>query len=339
MKVIGFFHDDLDGAGCTTVFNVAHQHMGEDAKIVNCSNSNVDVKVTQEIWGQKPVDPDIMICFGDICPTRTMLEKLATEFDNIWIWDHHKTNLFAKEVIENAKIVPEPVNGKLESGTSLMYQYYVSLAKSFSHDKRGLYFNNPANHQLLKSFVDTVRSYDTYEWKETNNFLAKKLQTLYNLLGMDRFVRKYTARLTDLRDSNVLIEEQDLTFIDSKVEQEQRSIDAVSTDDVYVRDITKGNRGYKCALKLSTGGMNISELSYQFLSKHPEFDIFIGINLGSGDLQYRTIKDDIDTGAIFAKPGGGGGHPKASGSPIPEQLQDNVIAAIVDHISEEAGWR
>ena len=85
-------------------------------------------------------------------------------------------------------------------------------------------------------------------------------------------------------------------------------------------------------------GVGVSDFSYQFLTKYPEFDAFLMINLGYKKLEFRTIKDDIDTAFYLAKPAGGGGHPKASGSPIPEQLINEILNMIKFHLEDPDGF-
>jgi nanoRNase/pAp phosphatase (c-di-AMP/oligoRNAs hydrolase) len=95
-------------------------------------------------------------------------------------------------------------------------------------------------------------------------------------------------------------------------------------------------KGLKAAVRFSNGGMNISELSYQFLSKHPDIDIFVGINIGGEGLSFRCIKEDIDTGLLLAKPNGGGGHPRASGCPIPANIKREVLDMILEYLDPDA---
>lgn len=318
LKTILFHHDDLDGIGCLIVFALAHRHLGDnEVQTVMVSNKNVDDKV-REVLTAGIIDLNTVIVFTDICPGKELLETLIPKFPKLYLIDHHKTNLYTKELLSTAIIIPE-IEGKLESGTSLTYHFYSEIAQRDPGDPRGLFFKNHFN--LVDEFVDTVRSYDTYEWKETNNILAKKLQTLFHLLGAQRFAAKYIGRFENLlnvrpEDDGMLISHEDLFFVEAKMEQEQRLIDSITIDDVVVVDI----KGYKTAVRYSSGGMNISELSHQFLSRYPEIDVFLGISIIGGDISFRCIRDDLDTGALMAKPMGGGGHPKASGCPIPEEF-------------------
>lgn len=344
LHTILFDHDDLDAAGVAICFSLAHQHMQNETQIIFCSNDNKDQKV-QEALNQGIIGPDTIILFGDICPTRPMLERLVKQFNRVHVIDHHRTNMYAMEVIPTATVIPE-INGKMESGTSLMFRYFMQLAQEMPDDERGRYFSgNP--DPFFMELVDTIRSYDTYEWKSTNNVLAKRLQTLYGVLGMERFCEKYIKRIINRQnvrheDTGELIEYSDAPFIDARIDQEQRSIDSIGLDNVNVMEI----HGYQCAVRFSTGGMNISELSHQFLSKYPEIDVFIGIDVGRGEFSFRTVRDDLDTGALFAKPieavdkegnkKTGGGHPKASGAPISEEVRLKIMELLVEVIDPDA---
>ena len=320
-------HNDLDGAGVRVVYELANWHRKDKVHIIHADNGEVDQKV-KELLDSGNTDPETTtICFGDICASREVLIRLSEDY-TIMIWDHHRTNSWAKEIVPSAEIISELVNGKLESGTSLIYNYYRNLSGKRPSGKENIYISSQQSHKYLRKFVETVQSYDTYAWKASNNMEAKNLQVLFSLLGMEKFVAKYVAKFMDLGDDAPLIEENDMRFISSKIDQEQSSIDRVKIEDVMVVDL----RGYKCAVRFSNGGMNVSELSFQFLSRHPEIDIFIGVDVGNGGFAYRTIKDNIDTGAIFAKSLGGGGHPKASGSPIAKDTMEKIQALILGNL-------
>lgn len=328
LKEVLLDHNDLDGAGCRIVFTIANMDKieGKDFIIVNCSNNNVDDK-TREVLQREDVDPnETTICFSDISGSRDVLEEIKEAGYKIMIWDHHRTNFFATWIIPDAIIKPENEMGKMESGTSLIFQYYAKLFTD-SLDHKLKYFNK----KLFVDLVDNIRSYDTFEFKETNNINAKKLNLLFFMLGIERFCKRYIERiLSKENDNDELFTANDNEFIDARLENEQRIIDSINKDHVYDVSI----KGYKAAFLLSTGGANISEVSYQFLQKYPEYDLIIGFSfyLDGAAYSFRCTREDLDLGKTIALPIGGGGHPKASGAPIPKDILDQISNILLRNI-------
>lgn len=329
LNAILFTHNDLDGAGCAVVFSVVMKAHGSEFQVIHCSNNEVDKKV-QEAWDKGIFSEGTYICFGDICPSKEMTEKLQEHFPTkVRIWDHHKNNLYIPDIIPGAIIMPEEnPEGKLECGASLVYKYFQQFPQLYLHVI-----------PLLTEFVENVRSYDTYEWKKTNNVSAQKLDTLMDVLGLERFVNKYIERILDCWENIIhgsmdqqkyypLIEEKYFECIDAKLEQEQKVIDALTIDDVKVVTI----KGLKAAIRYS-GTVGINEVANQFLTKYPEFDVFIDLGISGGYYSFRTIKDGIDVESQFATPLGGGGHLRAAGAPIPKNLQEEIFNLLIDHIS------
>lgn len=341
LKLVLFDHDDLDAAGCRIVFQVAHHHLkeGVDYKIVHCSNVAVDdiVKTTLE---DENIDDNTEIYFSDIVASREVMEMIAGRFKTVKVWDHHRTNFYVTWVIPDAVIIPENACGVLESGTSLMFKHFCELAAEDSSDPRALHFlSNDLTEtsctggcfEFFSDLVENIRSYDTYDWKETNNITAKKLQTLFFLLGMDKFCKRYVDRIIKGVGGDV-IGEADADFVDARLENEQRIIDSIGVDDIY--DVSV--RGYRAAFILSSAGANISELSHQFLKKHPEFDIFMGFTFTrGGEYSFRCIRDDINVGEEIALPIGGGGHPKAAGASIPAEVIECIIHNLLSGIDDQ----
>lgn len=334
-KTILFTHDDLDGAGCRIIFELAHQHLekGIEYDVINCSNSGID-KDVMRVLGEGNIDKTTEICFGDIVASRETLEYIVNNFSMPRIWDHHRTNFFATWVVPDATIIPENELGIMQSGTSLMYQHYCMEA-IVSNNKLDIFAGKDGSPEFLSSLVDAIRSYDTYEWKTTNNIDAKKIQVLFSLLGMERFCTEYIGLISDIHtdiDYDGLIDYKDMRFIDAKLEREQRIIDSITPDDVYHIDV----RGLNTAFALGSLGVNGSELSHQFLTKYPEFDMFVTFDFwGNGSFSFRTVKDELDIGKDIALPIGGGGHAKAAGAPIPDEIRDQIIDILLNHMNKE----
>lgn len=357
IKEILFTHDDLDGAGCRILWEIAHRDINPEYwKVVNCSNKNVDDQVRSWL-DSGDLDSNCNICFADIVCEREMFNRIKHEYVDIHVWDHHRSNFWVQTEYPAAEIIPENEMGVLQSGTSILYQYLCRAAESDPIGTLKYFKSDYENTDLIACFVDTVRSYDTYEWKQTGNLTAKKLQILFFLLGMERFCKRYVTNLTttsqifadtdeSLKDSRVieyikndvipldisarLFSETDLEFISSRLEMEQERIDAFTLDDIIDVNV----RGLRTAFALNTVGMNVSELANQFLTKHPEFEMFVGFSMADGgQYSYRSIRDDLDIAALVAVPNGGGGHPKAAGSFVNKELMDYIADQLINELN------
>lgn len=325
LKSILFTHTDLDGAGCRVVYEIAHNRLvkGVDFDVVHCDNWNIDDIVSNRI-GEEDIDLKTHIVFADICSSIECLKKLKDKGYRVDILDHHRTNFPACQVFENAIIVPENALGIMESGTSLLYKFYSEKDELL----KGFHFGG-VNTELLALFVDTVRSYDTWEWKSTDNVLAKRLQMLFSLLSMERFCKRYIGKIMDTGIKE-LIMESDMDFVNAKLEYEEKVINEFTEDDVFQLEL----RGYKIALVLSTKFINFSSLADAFLKKNPQYDLMINFSvMNNGGFSFRTIRDDIDLGAVFAAPIGGGGHPQAAGAGMSDEAKDRLLDLIIDSLN------
>lgn len=336
LKSILFTHDDLDGAGCRIIYELAHIGLtkGKDFDVINCSNTFVNKQVLDALEKEDYIGKNTEICFADIVCGKDVLQKLVDSQDVVRVWDHHTGNFPAQQVLPTAIIIPYNGFGTPESGTSLIYKYYADLAFSktgdaeycspafTSSDRRGI---------ILSTLADTIRSYDTYEWKSTNNMDAKKLQILFFMLGMEVFCKRYIDRITENNiPSENLFNPYDLEFIDAKLQAEQRTIDSITKESIIECNI----RGYNAAFLMYPVGANISEVASQFLERYPEYDLFASFTLArGGEFSFRTRREDLDVEEIFATPIGGGGHPKASGAPVQPWIKEGLLNELLENLN------
>lgn len=339
IKEILFTHDDMDGAGCRIIFELAHIGYKKvtDYDVLNCSNTLIDFQVKERL-SKEDINKDTIIFFADIVCSKEVLIELVDIY-TVKIFDHHVTNIPAMQILETAVIIPENKFGIMESGTSLIYQYYSDIAASKKEEAQycsPAFISNDKDGIVLSSLVFAIRSYDTYEWKSTNNMTAKKLQTLFFMLGMENFCNRYIERITEnIIPSTDLIGKHDLEFIDAKLMQEQKTIDSITKECVVDCKIFD----YNAAFLMFPVGANISEVAYQFLKKYPEYDVFASFTLArGGEFSFRTQREDINVG-LLAERINGGGHPKASGAPVPESIKElflnKLILAMNGIIDEE----
>ena len=312
-----FTHDDLDGAGCRVIFELTHSNevKGVDYDVFNCSIKELDTIVLNYFHTSKFDKKFDTITFADICPSVELLTKLRNEGYDVLIFDHHPTNEFAWDIIRDRAVILPEINGRPESGTSLLYQHI------------GICTN-----KLVKKFVDTIRSYDTWEWKSTNNIMAKKLNTLFFLLGMDKFCDFYVRYLNqyfntlELTEPELIIEEH-MAFVDARLDQEEKVInDFIANGKVY--DINVLN--YRCAFILGPKGANMSELSNLYLINHPEYDMVCTYMPYDNTLSFRCNREDLDLGKDICAPLGGGGHKKSAGAPLLDSDIDKILDVFRD---------
>ena len=85
--------------------------------------------------------------------------------------------------------------------------------------------------------------------------------------------------------------------------------------------ITTEIAGYKAGVVFACRFQ--SELGNQLATLHPELDFIAMINVGGG-VSCRTVKEDVNLAEIAAL-FGGGGHAKAAGLPVPDEIRQLVI--------------
>lgn len=334
LKAVLYTHNDLDGAGCTVMFELAFRHLEEavEWRTLICSAESIDEKVLRS-WSAHHFEKDTLICFADIVPSRPVLENLiANGYRNIKIWDHHITAKWINELLPSEEIVIEK-GGQLQCGTSLMYKFFSDLAERELENPIGFNFsldhNSLENLILLSEFVDLVRSYDTFEWKVSNNTDAKKLNILFQMLGTKIFSRKYVKRLIGLDESKSIFSPTENEFITARIINENDAINNYDISRLYYMDI----KGLKTAIKFTGGdGIPMSDFAYNLLEKNKNLDMFIGINLGAGTISFRTAREDLNVATFMAEPLNGGGHAKAAGTVIPLDLRNLIKNQVIKYI-------
>jgi len=332
LKSILFTHDDMDGCGCRVVYEIAHlyEEKGKDYDVLNCSNNSLDEDVLKELNSGRISPETTIVFFADLCGRPETLELLKSKSYDVRVFDHHNTNLHALETYPNAVVMERNEAGKKVSGTSLLFQYFNAYALEHPEWEGSKYFNDSTaiNMNLFGTFVDTVRSYDTYEWKETGNVRAKELQTLFFMLGIEAFCEQYVKLIQD-KDETKLISDHDMIFVRNKINLEQAIIDRFTVNDVIPIQLLgdKDQKMHDGCMVISTKGATMSELGYQFLEKHPEFEFIVGFNLTypGHEVSFRSRTGLVDTGVEFAARIGGGGHPEASGAPLPKSALNDLI--------------
>jgi len=305
-KVAHFTHNDMDGVGCGILAKLAFENV--DVKYCGYDeiNDSLMTFINENLYDQYD-----FVFITDISVNEEVAKAIDNKFpEKVKLLDHHATaqnlNSYTWALV---RVKNEKYDYK-ESGTNLFFEHL--LQNGFFKDK--IYYD------ALSVFVEKIRRYDTWEWKEKyDDRTALKLNDLFWLIGIDDFVQSYVGKFSDNELFN-LYDGEWLEMFDSwhmKVlevdEKKKLSYINQKESEMFIRKILDWNVGIVFAEQY------ISELGNTLSERHPEIDFVVIINAGKGKISYRTTKDNIDLGQV-AKLFGGGGHPKASGSEYPLEL-------------------
>ena len=293
-----FTHTDLDGVSCEILGRIA---FGEDIDVVRCNYGDIDAKVEEFINGAEKYDK---LFITDISVNKEIADKLLSVSDKVILLDHHKTALWLNEYPYALVQVEDESIGKM-CGAYLFYEYLKKNHKEFD--------DTPA----LKLFIDYVRMYDTWEWKEKyDNIIPKRLNDLMYIDGPNEFIDKMVYRLGNnlfiFDDTDLMKLQIEQTYINSYIAQKNETL--MVNDDLFP--------GYTVGITFAD--KYISELGNKLCELHPELDFVVLINMSTLTVSYRTVKDDLDLSDI-AKGFGGGGHPKASGSRFDASIVNDML--------------
>jgi len=283
MKIKLFTDSDLDGISCAVVANVVFGDENVDYEI--CGYGNVNEKISAYLENKEYADYD-KTYITDISVSREIAEKINQCKKTFRLLDHHKTADFLN-TYEWATVIVQNKDDIKECGTSLLYQE--------------LYKEEAYNGNELGNFVEMVRQYDTWEWKQAQNDLPKKLNDIFGIIGYKDFIDYYSNNYYKS------IEEFANMFPDKFMEllkYKRREIDLV-IDEKLKKVKIKGDY----AISLCDRKDLTSELGSKILEKFENINYVMLVY--DGGVALRSVSD-FDVSEI-AKQYGGGGHKNAAG--------------------------
>jgi len=303
MKRIKLFtHTDLDGVGCAILALQAFS----DIDIEYCNYNDINLRVEEFLMSSSQSCYD-KIFITDISINEETLEIIKHKADGrVVILDHHKTALWLNKY---DNFIVEEIDEELNEKTSGAYMFYKYLFKINKDSK-------------LYKLCDTIRQYDTWIWKEKGLNYPKMLNDLFCIYGRDLFLNKILKYLNN--EDEFLFNETDQLLLILKAEEIKD----------YIEDRNKSMfrvnyKNYKVGVVYAD--RFISEMGNKLCETNQDIDFIVIINMNDS-ISYRTIKD-IDLSEI-AKEFNGGGHPKASGSPITENFRHQVVSDYFSHANK-----
>lgn len=295
-------HNDLDGIGCEVVFKLLY---GDKVDVLSVGNNEVNNIVEQSL---KELRFGIyeQLFITDLSVNEELAKTIDKEGLKVQLLDHHPSATHLNKY-SFANVMTHLSDGFKNSGTHLSFTYLL--------DKL---INKGLCNESLENFVELVRQYDTWEWKEIfKNEEAKQLSDLLYILGREKFVNDMVHRI---KDNEELFSETDKLILGIKQKEIDNYID-IKEKELIIKDF----KLYKIGIVMADS--YTSELGNILCERHEELD-FVAI-IKKETVSLRTVKDDVNLTDI-AKQFGGGGHPKASGFPLGKDKLDKFICELFD---------
>lgn len=295
-------HNDLDGIGCEVVFKLLY---GDKVDVFSVGNNEVNNIVGQSLEELRfGIYEQLFIT--DLSVNEELAEIINKEGLKVQLLDHHPSATHLNKY-SFANVMTHLSDGFKNSGTHLSFTYLL--------DKL---INKGLCNESLENFVELVRQYDTWEWKEIfKNEEAKQLSDLLYILGREKFVNDMLYRI---KDNEELFSETDKLILEIKQKEIDNYIN-IKEKELIIKDF----KLYKIGMVMADS--YTSELGNILCERHEELD-FVAI-IKKETVSLRTVKDDVNLTDI-AKQFGGGGHPKASGFPLGKDKLDKFICELFD---------
>ena len=258
------------------------------------------------------INGDADMCYiTDISVSEAIAKEIDESGKKYVLLDHHPTALGLNKFSWCKVKVWNDASTMKTCGTEMFYEYLLPRNSILSKD-------------IIQRFVDIVRDYDTWRWATLgeSGLVSKKTNNLFHLYGREDFLdwcyNKFVNNLSfdyfDNMDTLLL-------------RNEEKQIDA------YVNHIDKKLNivkivGRKAGVVFADRYQ--SELGNRLCTMHPELDFVAMIDM-NGVISYRTVKENIDLGKDIASVFGGGGHPKAAGSQISDEIKLEAIRTVFNY--------
>lgn len=296
-----YHHYDNDGHGPVVLLNVLRSFEIFNRPYFKCCSKTADVIIQDIESGFIDRFTDIFIV--DLSVTSIEIAEKINELSktkNILLFDHHKSALWLNEYPFAHVVAHDVENGIIECGTSLFYKFLKPLFES----KRFLL----TRAEALRSYVELVADYDTFNWKNTrckNSPEAYELNMIFKSKPHKLFIQDMVRNI----NSGYIFSKEDnqiLSYINYNIIK-QRLVFENNATFINTKIL---DRNYNVAYGYCDN--YTSEVGDYINSNYPNVDITIMINMAQGTVSMRTAKNNIDLSEIAVKLNGGG-HPKAAG--------------------------
>jgi len=255
-------HNDLDGAGCSVLIkrylDVAHT--------VYLNYDEIDNYLIRNYYNYNK------IIITDLSPSLETA-KYLTNYVELFFIDHHITSKELTNILDSYHDITK-------SATLLTYEWLVEMGFDV---------------KSYREFANCVNDYDMWHLKINESL---KLNMLFSLMGIDRFVERF------LKNPTVKFDETEKMLLEIEEESKNKYLDnSLKNLNLYT---DKSNRKFAVIFAEKYN----SELGHHILNFTDVVYVFI-INAQKKKISLRS-RDGIDVSEIAIK-NGGGGHKNAAG--------------------------
>lgn len=305
MKTLIISHKaDLDGLTPVILLKLIR----EDIDVILLNANDINPKVVEIIKNKSYLKYD-EIFITDLTLDKDSCELIMStgNWERFHTFDHHASNLIANKYPFGIAI-SQNEEGINECATSLFYKYLSNK------------YPEIFNTQALNHFTELVRLNDTWDWAKTGNKEPNKLNDLHTILGRDDFIETYTNFFKNNIEFYFTDKQEYLLEVEEK--RIQRYLEETEKTMFHATLC-----GHPCGIVFAESNRS---LLGNYLSEKYSYciDFVVIINMQQG-ISFRCCKDGINLGDI-ASVYGGGGHIKAAGAPMDNNLKREVIKLILN---------
>lgn len=294
----------MDGSGAAILF----RHAGGDPKNVHWIKAgHVEEALDEPVFK----DSRVPILFVDIAPGTGNGAAALSQRGNFQVIDHHASAEFLAGC--PGFLISQ---GNTACGTEMFRRWL--FANGVEELGRAPY----------RRFAAVIDDHDRWIMQQP---MSIEIPRLFALIGQKEFVERFMdveGRFAQERDRYWTPAEAEMLELIGKAQADRFKH---LCENKFVRRTARlGDREISAAYIVSDE-VNCSELLNQYLDLHPEVDMAVQINVGSGKVSLRSKgKADCMEFAQSVKgiPGKGGGHAGAAGHSLPEGLIDLIIRSV-----------
>lgn len=304
-RVYHVSHNDLDGVSPIVLTKLAFPNIRTKV-VANGGPVDIATKEYMDVMGKE----DLLV-LTDLSPSLEvagLIEEKIEEGYKIILFDHHKSAMPIQNPTWTEIVVEQ--NSILACGTSL-YADFLTRSNCLSD----------YSEAAVETYVELVRSWDTWDWSRTGNLEAKKLNTLFYLIGIKEYIAFVMERVETGTFSFGKEYEQVLKLEEKKIELEMSKREKITREfeiDGEMVGIVHCENYH-------------SEVGHYILDKRAHLDYVVLINLEKRTISLRSSDGGRDVQTI-AKTYGGGGHPNAAGCEFKEETIEKYVSPYLNRI-------